>query len=83
MILSDVLTCTVPPLRVESSLLKNPIPPKSNKELGSDGTRVGQNRGCDRMLRCGAPFFCAGPVPYVITCVHTVPSKFEANPAAR
>jgi hypothetical protein len=28
MILSDVLTCTVPPLRVESSLLKNPIPPK-------------------------------------------------------
>ena len=27
MILSDVLTCTVPPLRVESSLLKNPIPP--------------------------------------------------------
>ena len=25
MILSDVLTCTVPPLRVESSLLKNPI----------------------------------------------------------
>ena len=24
--LSDVLTCTVPPLRVESSLLKNPIP---------------------------------------------------------
>ena len=30
MILSDVLTCTVPPLRVESSLLKNPIPPKAN-----------------------------------------------------
>jgi hypothetical protein len=29
MILSDVLTCTVPPLRVESSLLKNPIPPKN------------------------------------------------------
>ena len=29
MILSDVLTCTVPPLRVESSLLKNPIPPKT------------------------------------------------------
>ena len=27
MILSDVLTCTVSPLRVESSLLKNPIPP--------------------------------------------------------
>jgi len=27
MILSVVLTCTVPPLRVESSLLKNPIPP--------------------------------------------------------
>jgi hypothetical protein len=24
--ISDVLTCTVPPLRVESSLLKNPIP---------------------------------------------------------
>ena len=23
------------------------------------------------------PFFCAGPVPYVNTCVHT---KFEANP---
>ena len=31
MILSDVLTCTVPPLRVESSILKNPIPPKSEK----------------------------------------------------
>ena len=28
MILSDVLTCTVPPLRVESSLLKKTIPPK-------------------------------------------------------
>jgi len=24
----QTLTCTVPPLRVESSLLKNPIPPK-------------------------------------------------------
>jgi hypothetical protein len=45
--------------------------------LGSDGTIVGQNHGCDRMLRCGAPFFCAEPVPYVNTCVHT---KFEANP---
>ena len=44
--------------------------------IGSDGTRVGQNRGCDRMLRCGAPFFCAGPVRYVNTCVH---AKFEAN----
>ena len=28
------------------------------------------------MLRCGAPFFCAGPVRYVNTCVH---AKFEAN----
>jgi len=28
MILSDVLNCTVPPLRVESSVLKHPIPPK-------------------------------------------------------
>ena len=28
---SDLLTCTVPPLRVESSLLKNPIPQKSQK----------------------------------------------------
>ena len=46
------------------------------ERLGSDGTRVGQNRGCDRMLRCGAPFFCAGPVRYVNTCVH---AKFEAN----
>jgi hypothetical protein len=32
MILSDVLTCTVPPLRVESSLLKNPIPPEKKEE---------------------------------------------------
>ena len=30
MILSDVLTCTVPPLRVESSLLKTPIPAKNS-----------------------------------------------------
>ena len=44
--------------------------------LGSDGTIVGQHCGCDRMLRCGTPFFCAGPVPYVNTCVHT---NFEAN----
>jgi len=33
MILSDVLTCTVPPLRVESSLLKNPIPPNLQQKL--------------------------------------------------
>jgi hypothetical protein len=32
MILSDVLNCTVPPLRVESSLLNNPIPPNVNFE---------------------------------------------------
>ena len=32
MILSDVLTCTVPPLRVESSLLKKPIPPDKDKK---------------------------------------------------
>ena len=49
---------------------------KAVRPLGSDGTRVGQNCGCDPMLRCGTPFFCAGPVPYVNTCVHT---NFEAN----
>ena len=30
-ILSDVLTCTVPPLRVEPSLLKNPFPQRDNE----------------------------------------------------
>ena len=47
------------------------------QELGGARELGIQNRGCDRMLRSGAPFFCAVPVPYVNTCVHT---KFEANP---
>ena len=49
----------------------------SSFHIGSDGIQeLGENRDCDRMLRCGAPFFCAGPVRYVNTCVH---AKFEAN----
>ena len=32
MILSDVLNCTIPPMRVESSLLKKPTPPRGKKK---------------------------------------------------
>ena len=58
----------------------------SSFHIGSDGIQeLGENRDCDRMLRCGyaaaPPFFAAGPVPYVkYLCVHT---KFEANRRAR
>ena len=46
--------------------------------LGSDGTRVGQNRQCGPMLPCDGPFFLpgAGTLKYSNTFVHT---KFEAN----
>ena len=46
MILSDVLTCTVPPLRVESSLLKNPIPPNLPCLQRVEWNRSSRVRGC-------------------------------------
>jgi len=48
--------------------------------VGSDGTRIGQNRQCDPVLPCDCPFFCAGAVP-LITSKTFVHAKFEANPS--